>query len=63
MFVVSPLQAYSNLASGIIILTGFFYSILKIHQGSKSETAYILLMFTIGYALQDLGDFLIALFP
>lgn len=63
MHVEAPLNAYANLVSGTIILAGFIFTFIKIYQGSKSEVAYTLMAFTCGFAIQDLGDFVMALFP
>ena len=56
-------ECYSNLLNAIILFIAISFTGSKIHSGSKSTFAYVLLTFTAGFMINDVVVFFLCKFP
>jgi hypothetical protein len=57
-----PAENYTELASGVFMMSASAYVIYKVNKGSKSKFAYVLMAFTFLDGAQNFAYFFISLF-
>jgi hypothetical protein len=59
---VYPITNYTELASGVILMSASAYVIYKVYKGSKSQFSYVLMSFTFLDGAQYFAYFFISFF-
>ncbi len=54
-----PAMNYTNLATGVFMMSASAYVIYKVYKGSKSQFAYVLMAFTFVDGAQNFASFFI----
>jgi hypothetical protein len=57
-----PVSNYTELASGVFMMSASAYVIFKVYRGSKSQFAYLLMAFTFLDGAQNFATFFISVF-
>ncbi len=58
-----PATSFANLTEAVILFTASTFTLKKLYQGSKSNFAYLLTVFTFADAFNRLATFIIFKFP